>query len=97
MPGGEAGLRGSPLSLVMLNLFGNYPFSTGNRSPAKAGVHAGQRCAIWTPAFAGEQLLTCLKDSMIWPRDKHCVNRKGGPWMLKQVQRDGWGNDDGFH
>ena len=65
MAGGEAGLRGPPLSLVMLNLFGNYPFSTGNRSPAKAGVHAAQHYAIWPPAFAGEQLLTCLTESLI--------------------------------
>jgi len=40
---------------------GNYPFSPSHCSPAKAGVHAKQRRAIWTPAFAGEQFLTCLK------------------------------------
>ena len=43
------------------NLSGNDP-STRNCSPAKAGVQMAQRCPAWTPAFAGEQFLTCLKD-----------------------------------
>ncbi|MGB7409667.1 MAG: hypothetical protein WA910_00885, partial [Sphingopyxis granuli] len=29
---------------------------------AKAGVQMAQRYHAWTPAFAGEQLPTCLKD-----------------------------------
>src|SRR5690606_27862232 len=46
---------------VMINETWYSTFSPSHRSPAKAGVHAKQRCAIWPPAFAGEQLLTCLK------------------------------------
>ncbi len=50
-----------PLALATPDPIGNYSFSTGNRSPAKAGVQMAQRCPVWTPAFAGAQALTCLK------------------------------------
>jgi len=50
--------------LVTSDPIGNEPFPARNRSPAKAGVHAEQRYAIWAAAFAGEQLLPCLKDIM---------------------------------
>src|SRR5690606_8322523 len=42
-----------------LNQVGNYPFRTGNRSPAKAGGHAGQRHL--DPGFRRGTRLTCLK------------------------------------
>ncbi|MGB7411035.1 MAG: hypothetical protein WA910_07815, partial [Sphingopyxis granuli] len=37
-------------ALITPDSIGNYSFSAGNCSPAKAGVHAKQRCTIWTPA-----------------------------------------------
>ena len=50
------------LALATPDPIGNYSFSTGNRSPAKAGVQMAQRCPVWTPAFAGAPALTCLMD-----------------------------------
>ncbi len=47
--------------IVTPDLIGNYPCSTSHCSPAKAGVQMAQRYHAWTPAFAGEQLPTCLK------------------------------------
>ncbi|MGB3804764.1 MAG: hypothetical protein WA935_12085, partial [Sphingopyxis granuli] len=56
------GLRWAPFSggrIRILKQVGEDPFpARNNRSPAKAGVHARQRCAIWAPVFAGEQTLS---------------------------------------
>ena len=64
---------------------GNYPFSPSHCSPAKAGVHAWQRCAIWTPAFAGERFLTCLKGIYA-----DLIRGRGNPQPPACGSLDGW-------
>jgi hypothetical protein len=51
------GFEGACL-FVTADLVGIYVLQASQELfPAKAGVHVKQRCAIWTPAFVGEQLL----------------------------------------
>ncbi len=76
---GDSGF-GTVFPSAALTLFGNDPFSTSHRSPAKAGVQVGQRRLAWTPAFAGEQFLICLKDICANLFQSLPRTRSEGPW-----------------